>query len=433
LPFTPEVLRIAPARDEVGDVLGGARTSVLARGAGRTYGDTNVNSGGTLVSSERLDRILEFDPTSGCVLAEAGVTLAALLARAWPSGWTVAACPGTARVTLGGMIAHDVHGKNHLHVGSFGRHVTALRLVRSDGVHTCSPAAEPELFRATIGGLGLTGFVEQVAFGLVPFPGREVRTERVRCTSLDSALDLLRDRAAYDHGLIWIDGYSLCTGAPRCVVLRAQHTGAATTRPTSTLSRTLERVVHGAGRLAPRGLLNPRVMRVVNRLYYSGPFPFGGARSVRTEDVGRFLFPQDSAHASNRVYGRSGVLGHHSLVRTDEGLHTLLARLAVPGDEPPLIVLKVFGDHTPTGPLSFSGPGISVATGYPNRGARVHEVLCDLDRIVLDDGGKLYPAKDARMGREAFARSYPEVPSFAKSTDPAFDSNFWRRVCPSTR
>src|SRR5271154_6627771 len=141
-------------------------THLLPVGAGRSYGDVCLLENGTLLPtrgpglSGGIDRFLSFDPETGILRCEAGVTLAEILDFAVPRGFFLPVSPGTKYVTLGGAIANDIHGKNHHLAGTFGAHVTRFELVRSDGTRRlCSATDNPSLFAATIGGLGLTGVI----------------------------------------------------------------------------------------------------------------------------------------------------------------------------------------------------------------------------------------------------------------------------------
>lgn len=431
--IAPEAERLPARPGAVAEALADTGASLLPRGAGMTYGDTNANSGGALVTSERLARILDVDREAGHATVESGVTLGALLDAVRPLGWTVAACPGTARVTVGGMIAHDVHGKDHARAGSFGGWVEEVTLARSDreGPRTCSRADDPGLFRATIGGLGLTGFIERARIRLTPFHGRCLRVERVRCRGVEAALARLRGDGPPDHGYVWVDGRSLRSARARCVVVRAWRTGAG--QPAPGRGAGAEALLGLASRVAPRIALTAPAVRAANRVFHLSAARPGSARSTREVDVDHVLFPQDRAGLSNRIHGRRGVRAHHSIVRSTAGLDAALGRLARPDGAPPMVVLKAFGDHAPEGLLSFGGPGVSIATGDADRGERTRRMLDDLEDVVLADGGQIYPAKDSRMGPAAFARSFPRAAEFARHVDPRFESNFWRRVRPRER
>lgn len=412
-----------PEAEGFADALRSRAAAVLPRGAGRTYGDSAANSGGTLIETARLGRILSFDAQSGRALLEAGVTLAEIHRRTLPSGWVVPCCPGTAAVTVGGMIAHDVHGKNHHATGTLGLHVRSLVLLRSEGEVTCSRAAAPELFRATIGGLGLTGLVKRAEIQLQRVPGAAVQVTRGRHASLEGAVAALDELGPDDHGYAWIDGYSLEGDRCRAVTFRARTVEG----DDPGRGRPLAGPLAALGGLVPASLFRPATVRAFNRAYHLGAAPWAARRRLRTS-LRAFLFPQDDAHASNRVYGRRGVYGHHSLVPDLDAARAVLSRLRPFG--PLVLVIKRFGAHAAPGMLSFTGPGLSIATGFRNEGERTLSRLAELDELVLSRGGRLYPAKDARMPADAFERSFPESRAFAAHVDPVFTSNFWRRVRP---
>jgi decaprenylphospho-beta-D-ribofuranose 2-oxidase len=167
---------------------------ICSRGAGRSYGDCAVNSDGILVSTERLARILSFDEQSGEIGVEPGVTFERLLRTFLPRGWLVPVSPGTAFATIGGAVANDVHGKNHEHAGSFGQHIVEMDVITPDGVrHTIDPQNKPEWFRATIGGIGLTGILTRIVFRMTRVPGPCVEVTHKRIRDLDSFLSALEE------------------------------------------------------------------------------------------------------------------------------------------------------------------------------------------------------------------------------------------------
>ena len=181
--------------------------SWLAYGNGRSYGDSCLNDGGVVIDMRGLDRFIRFDATSGRLTCEGGVLLADILRLTVPRGWFLPVTPGTQFVTVGGAIANDVHGKNHHVRGTFGRHVLALELVRSDGTrHVCSGQSNGELFRATVGGLGLTGVIEWAEIQLIPIAGSTIDAESIKFDSLDDFFALSRESdRAFEYTVAWID------------------------------------------------------------------------------------------------------------------------------------------------------------------------------------------------------------------------------------
>jgi FAD/FMN-containing dehydrogenase len=236
---------------------------VLPRGNGRSYGDSCLSDGGTLLDARGLDRFLAFDPATGRLRCEAGVRLAEILDLAVPRGWTLPVTPGTRLVTVGGAVANDVHGKNHHRRGSFGDHVLGLELLRSDGRRIdCGPDLAPEWFRATVGGLGLTGLVTTAELQLVPVEGPWLEVETLRFSGLADFFALSRESdGTHEHTVAWID----CLGGGRGIFTRANPTAASGGRP----PRTPRRVPL----TPPLSPINGLTLRLFNELYWRLPRP----------------------------------------------------------------------------------------------------------------------------------------------------------------
>ncbi len=402
---------------------------LLARGCGRSYGDACLNDGGTLIDVTPLDRFMSFDPARGLLRCEAGVTLADVLAFAVPRGWFPPVLPGTRWVTIGGAIANDIHGKNHHVAGTFGRYVTRLELLRSGGERVlCSPDENATLFQATIGGLGLTGLIVWAEIRLKPVPGPWIAAERVRFGGLEEFFALADEDAAHEYTVAWVD----CLGRPgrvgRGIFLRGDHAEG----PRSVGAGA---PAHPRLRLpvdAPPGLLNRMTAAAFNAAYYHA----SGTRGPRRVRYDAFFFPLDAVAGWNRLYGPRGFLQYQCVVsdRTSNGpVRAVLDRIAASGEPSFLAILKRFGNVTSPGLLSFPRPGVTLALDFPLRGSSTLRLLEDLDAIVREAGGAVYPAKDARMSPQSFERFFPALPEFTSHVDPRFSSSFWRRVRPATR
>ena len=390
---------------------------------GRSYGDVCLNDGGILLDTLPLDRFIRFDAATGLLAAETGVTLAQILDLVVPQGWFLPVTPGTKFVSLGGAIANDVHGKNHHLAGSFGCHVTQLELVRSDGSRQrCTPTENAERFAATIGGLGLTGLVTWAEIQLIPIPGPQIELEARRFQGLRAFLDLsLNTDAADPYTAAWIDGMGRGKQLGRGVFLFGRHARG-------------DGRWRGAGasplRLPfdlPSGLVVPAAVGVFNELTYRVQ---GRRRPRAFADYNAFFYPLDIVHNWNRGYGRRGFLQWQCVVPHDDGgaaAEAILDRLAA-SRLAYFVVGKVFGDHPSPGLLSFPRPGITLAVDLPNVGRRLMSLLEDLDAKVVQAGGAISPAKDARMSPDTFRASFPQLERFRTQVDPAFSSGFWRRV-----
>jgi len=400
-----------------------APTPMLPVGLARSYGDSCLNEGGTLLSTPGLDHLLEFDRANGLLRCEAGISIARLLEIVLPAGWTIPVVPGTAFVTVGGAIANDVHGKNHHVAGTFGHHVRRFELLRSDGSRAlCSPAENAELFRATVGGLGLTGLVTWAEIELAPAPSGFFDVETIRMRDLDHFFALSAQSAAsHAYTVAWVDALAAGDVLGRGIFMRANPSGTPGEAPPvqARLSVPFE---------LPSFTLNKPGIALFNALYRSR----ATSQWKRSrEPYAKYLFPLDGIAHWNRMYGPRGFFQHQSVVPRDaarENVGRMLAEIAAAGEASFLSVLKVFGERESLGLMSFPRPGVTLALDFPMRGPRTLALLDRLDAIVRAARGAIYPAKDARMSPETFRTSFPRWEEFRGFVDPAFSSSFWRRV-----
>jgi FAD/FMN-containing dehydrogenase len=395
---------------------------MLPRGLGRSYGDCCLDDGGTLLTTRALDRVLAFDPGTGFVRCEAGVTIGELVREFAPRGFFPPVVPGTKHVTVGGAIANDVHGKNHHRRGTFGGHVRRLELLRSTGERlVCSREENAELFAATVAGLGLTGLVTWAELALAAVPGQAIEAETVALERLDDFPALAREAdAAFEHTVAWIDCTAHGERLGRGLLFRGNHApGGAAGR-----SRRPLRVPF----TAPAFLLNRFTVGAFNALYAAAHRRCAGRRLVSLD---AFFFPLDALDRWNRLYGPGGLVQLQCALPHDgalEGTREILARIARAGAGSFLAVLKAFGPSPSPGLLSFPRPGLAVALDLPYRGAPTDRLLAELHAVVVDHAGAIYPAKDAHMSPATFARGYPRLAAFRPFVDPALSSSLWRRV-----
>jgi decaprenylphospho-beta-D-ribofuranose 2-oxidase len=377
--------------------------TICGRGAGRSYGDCALNSGGVLVLTERLNRILSFDETTGEISAEPGVTFRQLLRHFLPRGWLAPVSPGTGFVTIGGAVANDVHGKNHEHAGSFGQHVVELDIMTPDGVlHTISPTKRPEWFRATVGGLGLTGVLTRIVFRLIRVPGPCVTVHERRIADLDGFFAAFDDAKGASYSVGWIDALSRGRSMGRGVLEIAEPDGQAACAPR-----------HAGPRVVadfPNFALNSVTVAAFNAAIFARAPARGRVRARHYSD---FLYPLDAVQDWNRIYGKRGFHQLQCVVPKSTGLKAvsaLLNEIVQAGSASMLAVLKRLGAGR-AGYLSFPMEGYTLAVDFPNSAAiaAAHEKLA---RIVLDHGGRVYLAKDALLTAAEAAKMYPELPEF---------------------
>jgi len=394
--------------------------SLLPYGMGRSYGDSCLNAHRELIDCRRLDRILGFDESTGVLCSEAGVSLSDIVGVFLPKGWFLPVTPGTQFVTVGGAIANDVHGKNHHCAGTFGAHVRQLGLHRSnDGLVVCRPEENSWLFRATIGGLGLTGVIAWADIQLRRVAGPWIDADLVPFQSLAAFLDLSRESdGRFEYTVAWLDCFAGKT--PRGIFFRGNHSAetAKTFRPKRRAKFPFA---------LPSCVLNRHAVKAFNAAYYRAH-----ARQRGTSLVGydSFFYPLDSIRQWNLLYGKQGFLQYQCVIPQENvaAVEELLERIARSGMGSFLGVLKQFGSAPAAGMLSFPRPGLTLALDFAMRGEETLRLMRSLDEVVLASGGALYPAKDARMSPAMFEASFPRWRSFVPYIDPKMSSSFWRRV-----
>ncbi|MGF1447565.1 MAG: FAD-binding protein [Pikeienuella sp.] len=404
-------------------------TRLIARGGGRAYGDAALAAErGAVVSMRRFDRLLALDSARGHLIAEAGVVLGDLVRAVLPRGWFPWVTPGTQFATLGGLVAADVHGKNHHRVGSFGAYVRWVELMGSEGhVIRASRETEPELFAATLGGMGLTGVILRAQIALQPVETAWIREELVAADGLASgmaAFDAAEAAAdAPPYSVAWIDCLNRGPRLGRTLLHLGRHATAAELPPGSTPFETPSRPRFAVPLDAPAWTLSTPLMRAFNRLYWwAGRRKTGaGARLVGWEP---FFYPLDALTGWNRLYGRRGFLQMQCVLPPEtarDALADMLGESSASGLGY-LAVLKRFGAQESV--FSFPRAGWTLALDMP--ASRKGHALCDrLECIAAAAGGRFYLAKDARLPRSRFDATEPRAAALrALRTARGLDTRF---------
>lgn len=410
--------------------------SLLARGQGRSYGDAALNEGGRVVLTERVNRFLAFDREQGIVRAEAGLTLAELLAVTVPRGWFPLVTPGTKHVSLGGCVAADVHGKNHHHDGAFGRSVRELELITAEGRRLrCSPQENAAAFHATLGGMGLTGIIGEVELQLRPIETAYIRAHHQGAANLEQVFQLLQDSDAQArYSVAWVDLMSRGAALGRGVVMNGDHAAADELSGGRRLTplRLPPHKVHNIPFDMPGWLLNGLSIRAFNGRYFHAE---GGRNAPFLVDYDRFFYPLDTLDNWNRLYGRRGFVQYQCVLPTAgamAAMQQIMQRLAASGHPAFLGVLKRMGAQG-DGHLSFPMEGYTLAMDLPMKGAPTLALLDGFDEVVLQHGGRVYLAKDARLKPETFRAMYPRFGNWQhvrRELDPhgVFSSSLARRL-----
>ena len=357
----------------------------------------------------KVNRFLHFDPLTGELQCEAGVLLADVVRTFAPRGWFPPVTPGTKFVTVGGMAACDVHGKNHHGAGSFGRHLQWLDVMLADGA-VVRAQPEDDLFGAVVGGMGLCGVILRLAFRLIPIESGVVRQETVAAPDLAAAMRTFEARRDATYSVAWIDCLATGRAQGRSLVHLGEHATADEARSAPPARPKRDRRVPVD---FPSFALNPLSVRAFNEVYWRRGKP--GASLVGYEP---YFYPLDGVLEWNRIYGSQGFVQHQCVLppeSAEPALRLMLGRIAARGAGAFLAVLKLMGEATPGCPLSFPMPGWTLALDFKADAANF-SLLIELDAIVADHGGRLYLAKDARAGASSL-RGYPELDRFRRLRD----------------
>lgn len=399
----------------------------IARGLGRSYGDPAQNGGGTVVRLQPGG--IDLDDEYGTVTVGGGVDLDALLHHIVPRGWFVPVTPGTRFVTVGGAIASDIHGKNHHADGSFGRHLERMSMLMADRSRVeLTPTSDPDLWSATLGGMGLTGVILDATFRLVPIETSRCLVDTERIANLDALLETMEaGDAGYRYSVAWIDLLATGTNLGRSVLTRGEHA------TVGDLDEHLRRVpddplkfdppaLPGVPGHVPNVLPRPAV-RAFNELWFrKAPKQHRGI-----EGITGFFHPLDMIGDWNRLYGRHGFLQYQFVVPFGavETLRAIIARVSASGHASFLAVLKRMGKRS-GGLLSFPMPGWTLTLDLPAGVAGLGTLLAELDAMVIAAGGRHYLAKDAHTTPDVIRAGYPDLDRWKAIRSRVDPTGLWR-------
>lgn len=386
------------------------RRAVLCRGLGRSYGDSSLPARPEdRVAATRLaDRILAFDEQTGVLRAEAGLSLVEINRIFIPRGWFPPVTPGTKFVTLGGMVASDVHGKNHHVEGCFGAHVRALRMrLADDSIVECSPTENADLFYATIGGMGLLGHILEVEFVMHAISSPWIHMESERVSGIDEFLAALeRGAGAWPMTMGWIDCLTRGSSLGRGILMAGRWATA------EEAQRDPPRAAadHALPVELPNWALNGFTARAFNTAYYWSHIAHRMERLVAPDP---FFYPLDAILHWNRAYGPRGFTQYQCVLPRAAGagaVREFLTRLTDLGSASPLCVIKDCGPEG-KGLLSFPMEGTSIAVDMPVT-PDVQRTVDGLNELVVAAGGRIYLTKDRFTRREHFRAMEPRLDAF---------------------
>ena len=380
---------------------------VLAHGLGRSYGDAPLLRDGRVILMRRLNRMLDFDPHTGWLRCEGGVSLEEIINTFAPRGFFPPVVPGTQFVTVGGALANNIHGKNHHVDGCFGDHVRRVELLTGSGeVVICDKDNYPELFWATTGGLGLTGIIISLELQLYPIQGPAIDMETIRVASLDEFFEVSASSGDFTHVVSWIDTVKTGPAMGRGVFMRGRHAGADAQPKAGAVDRLSElvgKLVDGRA-LESNMWLNRATIRLFNEAFFRKESPGLSPSVVHYKP---FFFPLDAVPNWNYLYGSRGFFQYQIVVPEQAAMREILSEISRSGQSSFLSVIKEFGERAHGG-LSFPAPGITLAMDFPNTGKPLLDLFDRLDEIVVAAGGRVYLGKDARLKKADFRVMYPQ-------------------------
>jgi len=380
------------------------KSHFIAYGCGRSYGDAPL--GNFVLKTRRFRFFHHFDPQTGELTAEAGVTLEEIIKHFLPRGWFLPVTPGTKFVSLGGAVAADVHGKNHHVDGSFCNWITGIWLLLPDGKEIfCSPEENTDWFRMTCGGMGLTGLITKVRLRLRPVQSSFIEETIIKCPNLEESLSIFEEYSSSPYSVAWLDCTARGKSFGRSLLMLGLHAaeGELFVSDKKTLSFPVD---------APSFLLNPYTIKLFNDIYYSRIKREIVQQRVTYED---FFYPLDKINHWNRLYGKNGFLQYQFLIPKTEAqkaIREILFTIKEYDEAPFLAVLKLLGKGNDF-PLSFPREGYTLALDFKLT-PRVFSLFRILDEIVHYYGGRIYLAKDARLSRKYLESGYQNLEQFIR-------------------
>jgi len=396
-------------------------TSALPIGLLKSYGDSCLPLDNQIaIKLNSMNRIINFDVKNGIIEAEAGITLNEMINVIVPKGWFLPVTPGTKNITLGGAIANDVHGKNQQAFGNFGNHLQSIELITSNGTrYHCSETSNQELFRATIAGLGLTGIIKSAIIKLRPIQNTMIAADAIKFESLEEWYKLNEDSKQFEYSVAWLD--LLCPNI-RGIYYRGNHC-----LRNNQLNLRRNNFTLTIPFPIPCFFINRFLVKLFNTFYF-----WKNLKKITTSKIyfDQFFYPLDAIKNWNNLYGKLGLCQFQCVIPHDQfdKLKLIIDTISSSREIPTLAVLKSFGEIPAKGILSFPQPGISIAIDFQNTGKNLDELFLQLNKIVLNANGRIYPAKDSKMNEDEFKTFYPNYQKFLKYRDPMLHSLFSKRV-----
>lgn len=376
--------------------------NLIPYGNGRSYGDSALST--NIIDTRQQHNFINFDKEFGLLHIQAGVLLSEILEHFVTRGWFLKVTPGTKLITVGGAIASDVHGKNHHLEGCFSECVDELTIMLADGeVVTCSKEKTPDLFKATCGGMGLTGVILDAKIYLKKINSQYINQTTIKTKNLKETFDAFEKYSHIPYSVAWIDCLAKGDKIGKSLLMVGEF------EDDGNLNYKTKKQIAIPFNL-PSFALNNWSVKLFNWLYY------GKAKqgvSKQRVDIDTFFYPLDAIGNWNRIYGKNGFTQYQFILPKEtsyEGLQEILSAISKSGKGSFLAVLKLYGKANDNY-LSFPIKGYSLALDFKIEKG-LFDLLDELDKIVVKYKGRIYLAKDVRVSKETFEKGYPQIETF---------------------
>ena len=375
---------------------------LIPYGNGRSYGDSALSK--NIINVKPYNYFLNFDETKGILHIQAGVLLAEILNIFVPKGWFIKVTPGTKLITVGGAIASDVHGKNHHVEGCFSECVEEFSLMLPNSeIVTCSKTENIELFRATCGGMGLTGVILDAKIILKKINSKYINQTTIKTKNLKETFEAFDKYNNKPYSVAWIDCLAKGDNIGKCLLMVGDFDD------DGDLDYGIKKKLNIPFNF-PSFALNTKSVKAFNWLYYGKVRKLISKQKV---DIDNFFYPLDAIDNWNRIYGKNGFTQYQFILPLETsyiGLEEILKSISSSGKGSFLAVLKLYGKANENY-LSFPMEGYSLAL-YFKIEKGLFELLDKLDEIVVKHKGRVYLTKDVRISKETFEKGYPLINKF---------------------
>ncbi|HPD67218.1 MAG TPA: FAD-binding oxidoreductase [Ignavibacteriales bacterium] len=375
--------------------------SLIPYGNGRSYGDSALSD--NIITSKYFKYFLEFDENNGILKCQSGVLLSDILNFIVPRGWFLEITPGTKLITIGGAIASDVHGKNHHKNGCFSNSIINFNLMLPSG-DIVNVKPNDELFKATCGGMGLTGFIIDATIKLKRINSQFIKQRIVISKNLKEAFDAFEKYSNAPYSVAWIDCLADKNNLGRSILFVGDFENDSNLNYND-FSKKINVPFY-----FPPWTLNKYSVKSFNYIYY---FINNMISDISKVHFDKFFYPLDAINNWNRIYGKNGFTQYQFILPKNnsyDGLMEILYEIYKSGLGSFLSVLKLYGKQNQNY-LSFPIEGYSLALDFKIEG-QLFDLLDKLDQIVVKYSGRVYLTKDVRMKKEIFYSSYDKIDKF---------------------